>query len=279
MPEPRSRGSGERTAPTRRPAPTTRSSTSSGSGKSMSSTRRGTRSPSGRRMAMPSSDQIAWTFRPRRSPSRASRASAHGAWTRTPNGVSRHSRQSPSSSRKRSITTVVGRQRPVGLALVLEVRQEVLGSRSSRSCAPQALGRRSASRRGRGRLDLADERAQRARVRSAARRRRLPERQLAGVAGCRRNGHPVVADLLDAPVCAEDDDSPHPRARRPSPRRARRRAARRLRLATRNTPYRPRSGIVPPLAMATTRESRGPDRVVWRSQTTRGLSSANSSEG
>ena len=41
-------------------------------------------------------------------------ASAHGAWTRPPNGVSRHSRQSPSSSRNRSTTT----RRSVGSAPV-----------------------------------------------------------------------------------------------------------------------------------------------------------------
>ena len=39
-----------------------------------------------------------------RSPIRASSASDHGAWTRPPNGVSSTSRQSPSSSRKRSTT-------------------------------------------------------------------------------------------------------------------------------------------------------------------------------
>ena len=42
----------------------------------------------------------------------------------------------------------------------------------------------------------------------------------------------------------------------------------------------PRSGIVPPLVIATTRASlRGRHSSVWRSQTTRGLRSANSSDG
>ena len=41
-----------------------------------------------------------------RSPMRASTASAHGAWTRPPNGESTHTRQSPISSRNRSTTIV-----------------------------------------------------------------------------------------------------------------------------------------------------------------------------
>ena len=46
------------------------------------------------------------------------------------------------------------------------------------------------------------------------------------------------------------------------------------------TPYSPRSGIVPPLVTATTRASRRPSMTsVTRSQTTRGFSSANSSDG
>ena len=47
-----------------------------------------------------------------------------------------------------------------------------------------------------------------------------------------------------------------------------------------NTPNRPRSGIVPPDVMATTRASRRPAiSPVTRSQVSRGLSSANSSDG
>ena len=84
--------------------PTTRSSTSSGSGNSSASTPSSEPSPSGSRMAMPSSDQIVWTSSPRRSARRASIAIVHGAWTRPPNGVRTTSRQSPSSSRKRSTT-------------------------------------------------------------------------------------------------------------------------------------------------------------------------------
>ena len=55
---------------------------------------------------MPSSDQIASDSRPKRSRIRALSASAHAAWTRPPYGDSTHSRQSPISSRKRSMTIV-----------------------------------------------------------------------------------------------------------------------------------------------------------------------------
>jgi hypothetical protein len=63
---------------------------------------------------MPSSDQIDCTSTPWRSRIRDSMAIDHGAWTRPPKGVRRATRQSPSSSWKRSITIV----RSVGSAPV-----------------------------------------------------------------------------------------------------------------------------------------------------------------
>ena len=101
-PGPRSPGSGTAKRAVPPTAATTRSSTPSASGKRSSSTP--SRSPSGRRIAIPSSDQMLDTSAPRRSRRRASIAIAHGAWTRPPNGVRRTSRQSPSSSRNRSTT-------------------------------------------------------------------------------------------------------------------------------------------------------------------------------
>ncbi len=88
---------------------TTRSSISSGLGNSSASisARRATEpspSPSGRRIAMPSSDQMVWASIPSRSRRRCSIASVQGAWIRPPNGLRSTSRQSPSSSRKRWIT-------------------------------------------------------------------------------------------------------------------------------------------------------------------------------
>ena len=57
-------------------------------------------------MAMPSSAQVASTSIPIASVIRLSIAIAQGAWTRPPNGESTQMRQSPISSRKRSITIV-----------------------------------------------------------------------------------------------------------------------------------------------------------------------------
>ena len=55
---------------------------------------------------IPSSDQIASDSRPSSSRIRALSASAHAAWTRPPYGESTQTRQSPISSRKRSMTIV-----------------------------------------------------------------------------------------------------------------------------------------------------------------------------
>ena len=55
---------------------------------------------------MPSSLHSTWTSSPYRSASLPSIAIAHGACTRSPNGDSTHTRQSPISSGKRSTTIV-----------------------------------------------------------------------------------------------------------------------------------------------------------------------------
>ncbi len=96
-------------------SPINRSSISSGSRSSACSMLApSTSMPSGSRTATPSSDQIDCTSRPWCSRRRASIAIDHGAWTRPPKGVSSTTRQSPSSSRKRSTTIV----RSVGSAPV-----------------------------------------------------------------------------------------------------------------------------------------------------------------
>ena len=61
---------------------------------------------SGRRSTMPSSPHIDSTGRSKRSVRRRSIAIAHGACTGVPNGLSTQTRQSPISSRKRSMTIV-----------------------------------------------------------------------------------------------------------------------------------------------------------------------------
>ncbi len=165
--------------------PTTRSSTSSASGNSSASMPSSGASPSGSRMAIPSSDQIVWTSSPSRSPMRASSASDQGAWTRPPNGVRRHSRQSPSSSRNRSTTirlsvgrTLVTSRSSSRYASRLSAAQlvEVVRLAQAASCAA-CRPLRPAGQVG---LELADEGAQRApELDRPADRVALPERQLA----------------------------------------------------------------------------------------------------
>ncbi len=77
-----------------------------GSDASSSSRSSPRRSASGRRSTIPSSACITWASMPYRSLRRAPSASAHGACTCAPNGEWITTRQSPSSSRNRSTTTV-----------------------------------------------------------------------------------------------------------------------------------------------------------------------------
>jgi len=85
-------------------SPTTRSSISSASNRIDSAA--GASSTSGSRTTTPSSVYMVWTSRPRRSRTLASMACDQGAWTWAPNGEWTQTRQSPSSSRKRSTTMV-----------------------------------------------------------------------------------------------------------------------------------------------------------------------------
>ena len=79
-------------------------------------------------------DQIVWTSVPELLADPRLEGERPRGWTRPPNGVSRTSRQSPSSARNRSTTIrpSVGRA-PRRLALVLEIGDEVLGRELSRS--------------------------------------------------------------------------------------------------------------------------------------------------
>ena len=104
----------------------------------------------------------------------------------------------------------------------------------------------------------------------------VPERHLPGLAGRGRDDDAVAGDLLDAPRGgAEHERLPHPGLvdhllveladARPS---------------GVKTPYRPRSGMVPPLVTASIRApGRARSVSAVRSQTIRGRSSANSSDG
>ena len=204
-PVPRSRGNGSRTAPRTRPARRPGLRPPRGRGTAAPRRRRALRPPPacGSRCRRPtrSSDLHAEALlearfereRPRR-------------WTRPPNGVSRHSRQSPSSSRKRSTTIrrSVGSE-PVTSRSSSRYISRLSAARSSRSCASRsraAAARRPVSPR-RGPLELADERPERAsKFDRPADGVAVPERQLAGHAGRRADRHAVVADLLDPPELA-----------------------------------------------------------------------------
>ena len=184
-PGPRSRGSGWRTCADVASVPTTRSSTSSGSGNSSASMPSSGASPSGSRIAMPSSDQIVWTSSPSRSPIRASSASDHGAWTRPPNG--RQQAQPPVAelvAEALDDDPLVGRQGARRLALVVEVGEQVGGGalvEVVRLAQPGRRGGPALAPRGEVRLELADEGADRpAELDRPADRVALPERQLAG---------------------------------------------------------------------------------------------------
>ena len=206
---------------------------------------------------------------------------ARGPGRRTASGCT--SRQSPSSSRKRcDDDPPVGRQRARDLALLVEVGDAgCAAASSSRSCCSRSRARERARPRSPARqvaLGLAQERADRpAELDRPPDRVALPERQLAGHAGRRLDDDPVGRDVVRPASCSRRARSRRRAsrrgARRPSPRRARRRAGPACPASpARNTPNRPRSGIVPPLVTATTRASRRPSTTsVTRSQTIRGL--------
>src|SRR4029450_6981568 len=96
---------------------------STSSGSNMIDSAAGASSTSGSRTTTPSSVYMVWTSRPRRSRTRASMAWDQGAWTWAPKGEWTQTRQSPSSSRKRSTTSgrASGRA-PGGVALGREAR-------------------------------------------------------------------------------------------------------------------------------------------------------------
>ena len=146
---------------------------------------------------MPSSPCIACTSTPNRSRIRARHASAHGACTCAPYGECTTTRQSPSSSRNRSTTMVRSSGTwPVASRCSSQVGEQVVGGPLVQTGGADAL----AGRRGLERDQLADERADgAAQLGRPAQRVAVPERQLAGLAGRRRDQHPVVGDVLDPP--------------------------------------------------------------------------------
>ena len=155
-------------------------------------------SASGRWSAIPSSDQIEPTSSPSDSRSRAASASDHGAWTRAPNGVSTHSRQSPISSRKRS--TTIDRSEGTTPVAASCSRRYVTRFRAASSSSEWSARSRSVARSS---SSATSSRA----VRPIASPQlvrpphalALPERHRAGNAGRGRDQHAVARDLLDPP--------------------------------------------------------------------------------
>ena len=116
---------------------------------------------------------------------------------RLPNGVSTQTRQSPSSSRQRSITTCDRRAPSRWHLPVGEKAQQIL----RRAGIEIVLGHKPRQRRGLGqRAQFAHQRADAAaKLQRTSRPIALPERHLARLAGRRRHQHAVVRDLLNAP--------------------------------------------------------------------------------
>ena len=207
----RSRGIGWRTGSTRRPGRRPGPRPRRGRGTAAPRRRRASRRPraGGSRCRRPT--RWSGPRGPSRSASRASIAMVHGAWTRPPNG--RQDDQAPVAqlvAEALDHDPPVGRQDARGLALVLEVGEQVLGrQRVEVVVAPQALGRPRPPLRPlrQVRLDLAGERADRpAQLDRPARRRRRARTAACRGSRRRRHDHAVGRDVRDAPgACAEHD--------------------------------------------------------------------------
>ena len=164
---------------------------------SWSSRSRPIRSASGSRSTMPSSACMTWASMPYRSESRAPSASAQGAWTCAPKGEWTTTRQSPSSSRKRS-TTIVRSSGTWPQAWRCSSRYESTLS-AAQASRPGGQQPQPGVLLGQG-ADLAQERAHRpAQFERAAELVALPEGQPARDAGGGGDQHAVAGDVLDPP--------------------------------------------------------------------------------
>ena len=136
---------------------------------------------------------------------RAATAIAQGMWMRLPNGVSTHTRQSPSSSRQRSTTIVRSSGTwPVASAWSARKRSRFSAAPGSRSCS---LTRRVSAAACGKRAQLAHHGADAAaKFERAAGTVALPERHLARLAGSGRHQHAVVRDVGDAPRGRAEDE-------------------------------------------------------------------------
>ncbi len=252
---------------------TTSSSMSSGSISSSSMGR--SSAASGRRMTMPSSLHIVSTGRSYRSMRRRSMAMAHGACTGVPKGLSRHTRQSPISSRKRSTTTVrssgttpVASTCSVRYSTTLAAAQSSRSYRSRRCSWATAGGSSRTSRR----------KAPSARPSSSGRPGRSPC-QNGILPGCPGAGVTTTRSKLMSSIRQVDAPSRNVSPGRLSYTISSSSSPTRV-PSGRNTPNSPRSGMVPPLVTARRRDpSRARSSPPTRSHTIRGRSSPNSSLG
>ena len=235
---------------------------------------------------MPSLVAVACTSIPYRSRAARSMASAQGVSTPEPSGECTQTRQSPSSSRNRSNTTVVSVGRAAGRRRA--ARRGRTDQVAGRELVETGLAQPGAWPRSGRRAPTSRTNPPKARPSSSGRRWRvaLPEREPARRARSGGDQHLVVGDLLDPPARgAEGEDVADPglvdhllvELADPAAGACRPEA---LPSPTRKTPNSPRSGMVPPEVTASRwAPGRAVSTPVSRCQTSRGRSSAKSSEG
>ena len=240
----------------------------------------GSCSVSGIRSTMPSSAQTACASTPYRCCNRVSMASAQGACTAPPNGVCRQTRQSPSSSRNRS-TTIVRSSGTCPVACRCSVRYASTLSQAQRSSPPSVRRARAvvSSSRPNSRTNAPIA------CPSSAGRDGVSPRQNGNRPGCPGAGETTtrscvmssIRQVLVPRVNTSPTRDSYTISSSSSPTRD---GGPSVPEPTRYTPNRPRSGMVPPLVTASRcAPGLGVRTPVTRSQTSRGRSSANSSEG
>ena len=236
----------------------------------------GGESASGRWNAIPSSDQIDCTSTPSESRSRAPTAIAHGACTRAPNGVRMQMRQSPISSRNRS-TTIARSDGTTPVARCCSCRN-VSRLRAANASSPTSSTSRcdafcsDSDVSSREKRPIASPSSYGRPIPSPFQNGTEPGTPGAGETSTRSRvissiRHDDAPSMITWPARDSYTISSSSSPTRPPP-------------STMKTPKRPRSGIVPAFVTASRRAPCRPRTTPpVRSQTMRGRSSANSSDG
>ncbi len=162
-------------------------------------------SVSGKRRTKPSSPQRVSTSGPPAARMRALTAMAQGMWMRLPKGVRTQTRQSPSSSRQRSMTMVRSSGTGAGGGFLIgEELEKIFGCAGIEIVVGDEAGERGGLGQG---AQFADKRADAAaEFKRAAGTIAFPEGHFAGLAGGWGDEDAVVGDFDDAPSgCAEDE--------------------------------------------------------------------------